>query len=446
MLSSELIKSAIADAKAVRTTALMNAKAMLEESFSKQVREMFADKLREESEEGEEEQVDEVAAAHSVAASGGEANPGKTKDVSKGEPKKVSDASTNFKTVQAGKGPKGVPAGPSTIEETSVEEAGLSSQELEEIIGELESEISSEEGTMDGGDKPEDAAGAPAPVAPPADPAAALGAPAAPMAPPVPVQCAPAAPAAPALPGAPVDPNAPPVAPAAPMPPSPEGEEDVNLEELIKSLSEEVEEKDEDEKEEVDESVENGVPKNVAGQDAIKSPQTYPKTTSNKEIEAGKTPNTKGCIGGGEVGGLQKENTELRNELNEFRKTVEYLRGQLNEINLLNSKLLYATKLVNEHNLSKEAGKRIIDTFDLSKNVREVKLTYAALKESMNFSAQSAKKPVKTSATVQAITEGLASKAVASTKPSKEIISEGTVDQMRSRFMKLANVPAQKKV
>jgi hypothetical protein len=436
MLNSELLKEAIADAKAVRDTALMNAKAVLEESFSRQVREMFADKLREDSaEENTEEDLEEVSAPNNVAASGGEANPGATKDVSKGDPKKVSDAATNFRTVKAGKGPNDVPEGPKTIEETAeenVEEAGLTSEELEEIIGELESEVSAEEGTFEAEEDPA-AAAAPAPVAPeaPVDPMAQAAAPA-----PCPAPVAPVAPAP--VPSAPV-----PGAPMAPALGGEEGEEDINLEELIRSLSEEVEEKEkEDEEEEkVDESTDNhGVPKNVGGQDAIKSPQTYPKTTSNKDIEAGSTPNTKGCIGDGDVYGLKKENTQLRQEVNELRKGVQYLRGELNEINVLNAKLLYTSKLVKEHNLSKEQMQKVVDTFDLTKNLREVKLTYTALKESMNFGGQLSKKPSKVSRTVQTITEGLASKTVASTKPSKEIISEGSVNEMRSRFMKIANI------
>lgn len=446
MLNSELLKEAIADAKAVRNTALMNAKAVLEENFSKTVREMFADKLREDAEEtaeeGAEESVDEVSAPHNVAASGGEANPGATKDVSKGQPKKVSDSSKQFDPVKAGKGPNDVPDGPKTIDENAEEntdEAGLTSEDLEEIINELDAEVSAEEGTFEGEEDPTDPTAVPA-VDPAMDPMAA-GAPA-PV--PAPVPCPAPAP----VPGAPapVAPPAPaPVAPVAPVvPPAPgEDEEDVNLEELIKQLSEEVDGEDEEE-ENCDESVENGVPKNVAGQDGYKAPNAYPKTTSNKDIESGgKNHNIqgKGNIGDGEVAGLKKENASLRNEISEFRKSVEYLRGQLNEVNILNSKLLYVNKLFKEHKLTNEEMKRVVDTFDLSKNVREVKLTYAALKESLNFGG----KKNTASKTVQSITEGLASQAVPSTKPSKEIISEGTVDETRARFMKLANIPTGKK-
>lgn len=449
MLNSELLKEAIADAKAVRNAALMNAKAVLEENFSKTVREMFADKLREDAEEvaeeGAEESVEEVSAPNNVAKSGGEANPGPTKDVSKGEPKKVSDSAKQFEPVKAGKGPDDVPDGPKTIDENAeegVDEAGLTSEDLEEIISELESEVSAEEGTLEGEDEP--AAPAPAVAPPVADPAAVPAVD--PMAA-APCPCPAPVPGA-VAPVAPVDPAAAPVAPVAPVvPPAPgEDEEDVNLEELIKQLSEEVEddEEEKDEKEECDEAVEDGVPKNVAGQDGYKAPNAYPKQTSDGDIEADGMNHDihgKGNIGDGDVKGLQKENANLRKELSEFRKTVEYLRGALQENQLLNSKLFYVTKLYKNNNLTNEEKKKIVDTFDLSKNVREVKLTYAALKESLNFGV----KKGKTSKTAQSITEGLASKAVPSTKPSKEIIEEGTVDETKARFQKLANIRAKAK-
>ena len=47
-MSSNLIAEAIADAKAVRATALQNAKSALEEAFSTKVREALSEKLKEE--------------------------------------------------------------------------------------------------------------------------------------------------------------------------------------------------------------------------------------------------------------------------------------------------------------------------------------------------------------------------------------------------------------
>ena len=59
---SDLLKEAIADAKAVRETALANAKMALEEAFTPQLKSMLSAKLREDDDEEFEEQEDEVPA------------------------------------------------------------------------------------------------------------------------------------------------------------------------------------------------------------------------------------------------------------------------------------------------------------------------------------------------------------------------------------------------
>ena len=56
---SDLLKEAIADAKAVRETALANAKMALEEAFTPQLQSMLSAKLREDEDEEMEEQDDE---------------------------------------------------------------------------------------------------------------------------------------------------------------------------------------------------------------------------------------------------------------------------------------------------------------------------------------------------------------------------------------------------
>jgi len=57
---SDLLKEAIADAKAVRETALQNAKAALEEAFTPQIKSMLSAKLAE-TEDGEEDDTEEIA-------------------------------------------------------------------------------------------------------------------------------------------------------------------------------------------------------------------------------------------------------------------------------------------------------------------------------------------------------------------------------------------------
>jgi len=139
------------------------------------------------------------------------------------------------------------------------------------------------------------------------------------------------------------------------------------------------------------------------------------------------------------------ENATLRRQLNEAKEVIKYIKGQLNEVNLLNAKLLYTNKLFKEYNMNNDQKMRVVEMFDLAKNVREVKLTYANIAESLNFGAAGIKRKMKASANSQSITEGLASGAVGSTKPSKTIISEGAVNQMATRFQKLAGIKVSSK-
>jgi len=140
-----------------------------------------------------------------------------------------------------------------------------------------------------------------------------------------------------------------------------------------------------------------------------------------------------------------KENKNLKAELQEYRKAVEFLRSRINEVNLLNAKLLYTNRLFKAASLSKEQKIKVIESFDLTKSVREAKLVYATLAESFSFGAAKKAAPVLAAKpavkpTIKAITEGLASKVVASTKPTKtpEVLTEGA--EMASRFQKLAGI------
>ena len=137
-----------------------------------------------------------------------------------------------------------------------------------------------------------------------------------------------------------------------------------------------------------------------------------------------------------------KENISLKKELQEYRNAVQYLRDRINEVNLLNAKLLYTNKLFKQATLTNEQKLKVIESFDLTKSVREAKLIYATLTESFNFGGRktvTAPAPVaKKTGLVKTITEGLASKPVASTKPTKAVITEGA--EMANRFKKLAGI------
>ncbi len=126
---------------------------------------------------------------------------------------------------------------------------------------------------------------------------------------------------------------------------------------------------------------------------------------------------------------------DLQKELAEYRKVVEVLRGKLNEVNLLNAKLLYTNKIFRKEGLTNEQKVGILESFDRAINVREVKMVYATLAEAMTVKAKTANKGRTVSSKV--VTEGLASKPTASTAPKKEILEENTVAK---RLQQLAGI------
>ena len=123
------------------------------------------------------------------------------------------------------------------------------------------------------------------------------------------------------------------------------------------------------------------------------------------------------------------EVSKLQAELDEHRDVVKYLRGKLNEVNLLNAKLLFTNKLFRGFGLSNDQKMKVVETFDRATNLREVKLVYSTLVESFKTNQPEKIKESK----------GSASKPVASTKSEKqEILSEGS--ELRDRFKKLAGI------
>jgi len=133
---------------------------------------------------------------------------------------------------------------------------------------------------------------------------------------------------------------------------------------------------------------------------------------------------------------VAEENARLQSELAEYRKAVEILRGKLNEVNLLNAKLLFTNKLFKNRELTKEQKVHVVETFDLATTLREVKLLYATLSEA-TIPGKTAKKQVSTQ---QVVTESIASGVVGSTAPTKEVIKEDTGADFRRRMQELAGV------
>ena len=127
-----------------------------------------------------------------------------------------------------------------------------------------------------------------------------------------------------------------------------------------------------------------------------------------------------------------EDHSELEAELEEAYSTIKELQSTINEVNLLNAKLLYANKLFRGYSLTNEQKAKVVENLDRTNSVREVKLVYATLAESMNFTGTEKKSK-------RAISESVAPKATKSTAPAKEVITE-SADALAERFKKLANI------
>ena len=115
-------------------------------------------------------------------------------------------------------------------------------------------------------------------------------------------------------------------------------------------------------------------------------------------------------------------------ELEEALATVAELRTQLQEVNLLNAKLLYVNKVFKANNLSEGQKVNVIAAFDKAETVREVKLVFETVSKNVVT-----KKP----ATIKEHT--FASKPTGTTAaPQKEVINE--VSEQVLRMQKLAGI------
>jgi len=83
-----------------------------------------------------------------------------------------------------------------------------------------------------------------------------------------------------------------------------------------------------------------------------------------------------------EVDEAKKSKTE--EELEEAKATIETLRQDLQEVNLLNAKYLYMNKLFKSKSLTESQKVKVVNALDRASSVAEVKNTYETLKESFN--------------------------------------------------------------
>ena len=120
----------------------------------------------------------------------------------------------------------------------------------------------------------------------------------------------------------------------------------------------------------------------------------------------------------------------VNNTLKEALETVETLKKELSEVNLLNSKLLYVNKIFKANSLTEAQKVNIIAAFDKAETVKEVKLVFETVSESVIVT----KKDNVTESKVK----GMASKATGTTatKPADQVILSEAV----LRMQKLAGI------
>lgn len=212
-------------------------------------------------------------------------------------------------------------------------------------------------------------------------------------------------------------------------------EEEVDLAELLKEIEEEMTE----EKEEVEESVMFGTdsaPHEVAGMIAAMIPfvsaatgiaiaairSKLSKAKSAKEvvdIAKDLKDDVKKDNMSGEVAELQSENKSLKSDLNEAIKTT-------NSTNLLNAKLLYTNKIFKAKNLNESQKVKVLSSFDKANTVKETKLVYETLSESLKVKKSTIKENL-----------GRASKATTIPTIKKPIVESNDVF---ARMQKLAGI------
>ena len=357
-MNSKLLKEAIADAKAVRETALANAKIALEEAFTPKLQSMLSKKLQEELEGDESEEEVELTQENDVSSEigGGDGNkmPAAKAFSSAAESDELAAADVDKQTAAVGSEDEnaekvaGITEGEEEEDVTGAtpdtavnedEEMDDVDSEIDEIIKELEAAADDEESYATEGEEEMEA-----PVAEPTE------------------------------------------APAE----EPVAEEDeIDLDEILREMG-------------------------YGDEPTEEAPVATEEEESGEELDA-----------------LKAELKSVQSELGEAISVIKSLKGTINEVNLLNAKLLYVNKLFRSFNLTNEQKSKVVETLDRTKNVREVKLVFSTIAESFKFGTGATKK------VTAKLTESYASKPAQSTAP-KQIISEDNSAAMR--FKKLAGI------
>ena len=131
-------------------------------------------------------------------------------------------------------------------------------------------------------------------------------------------------------------------------------------------------------------------------------------------------------------GKVYEDESNLEEELAQALATIDELRSSLQEVNLLNAKLLYMNKVFKGQNLTESQKIQVVKTFDKAESAKEAKLVYESLISTF-VKKEESKSPIKESL-------GFASKAsgmITGTKNSNTVIDS---DAQVARWAKLAGL------
>lgn len=115
----------------------------------------------------------------------------------------------------------------------------------------------------------------------------------------------------------------------------------------------------------------------------------------------------------------------MQKELTEAKKVIRSLQKDMREVALVNSKLKYSGIIFrNYKGLNENQNLAILDSFDRANSIRETKLLYTTICETLN--QNKAKSTVKKS-----LKESRASRVVNSTRPKTAIVDDPTVKRLK---------------
>ena len=286
----DLLKEAIADAKAVKETAIANAKAALEESFGPFLREKLAAKLSEMDEMEETYEMEEGEEKMEEGYDDLEERLGTLNDPSE-------EGVGNARSMS----PKG-----------NLEEEDLEELDLEELLRELDEETINEAEDKEKGSKEESS------------------------------------------------------------------EEEISIEDMseedLKKFIEDV----------ISDMIEAGELEAGEGMEDDEEMSGEKDTEVDLEelmFEIKQAKVKKAKTGMAKTGKAEEETKELKGKLREAYSTIEEMKKTLNEINLLNAKLLYTNKIFKSKSLTESQKVKVLAAFDKATSKKEAQLVYETLLE-----------------------------------------------------------------